>query len=63
MDCSTRTPSGPLSAEAAQGLIAGFGPGITAEVAVGSWAKHGLPADDVRDLDALELTGGVALSG
>lgn len=51
------------AAESAQGLIAGFGPGITAEVAVGSWASDDLRAGGGHDLDELELTVGVALSG
>ncbi|MEU0309793.1 MULTISPECIES: type III polyketide synthase [Streptomyces] len=51
------------AAESAQGLIAGFGPGITAEVAVGSWAHHDPAADPDRELADLELDAGVALSG
>ncbi|CAO0827411.1 1,3,6,8-tetrahydroxynaphthalene synthase OS=Streptomyces microflavus OX=1919 GN=Smic_02000 PE=3 SV=1 [Streptomyces microflavus] len=51
------------AAESAQGLIAGFGPGITAEVAVGSWANHDPGADPDRELAELELRTGVALSG
>ncbi|MER6773404.1 type III polyketide synthase [Streptomyces bacillaris] len=51
------------AAPSAQGMIAGFGPGITAEVAVGSWTHHDPAAGPDRELAELELTTGVALSG
>ncbi|MFD4021297.1 type III polyketide synthase [Streptomyces sindenensis] len=51
------------AAESAQGLIAGFGPGITAETAVGTWTTDDLRPSVEAGLDELELTAGVALSG
>lgn len=51
------------AAESAQGLIAGFGPGITAETAVGTWTNDDLRPSVAVGIDELELTGGVALSG
>ncbi|MCX4680818.1 type III polyketide synthase [Streptomyces sp. NBC_01433] len=50
-------------AESAQGLIAGFGPGITAEVAVGRWAVHGEQARERGDRTDRGLRESVALSG
>lgn len=51
------------AADSAQGLIAGFGPGITAEVALGSWADRGSRPAPAREPAGLELTPSVALSG
>ncbi len=51
------------AAESAQGLIAGFGPGITAEAAVGRWTNDDLRPSVEAGLGELELTAGVALSG
>jgi 1,3,6,8-tetrahydroxynaphthalene synthase len=36
-------------ADGARGIIAGFGPGITAEITLGTWATHGTTlAEDVQ---------------
>ncbi|WP_189131852.1 type III polyketide synthase [Wenjunlia tyrosinilytica] len=45
------------TADRAQGMIAGFGPGITAEIALGTWVTDPAEAEALDELDSLQETG------